>query len=57
VIYAQRDLITPATVFGVRVDGPEDDPDPITCPICGEDMAPRSVCVECANGERMEEAA
>jgi hypothetical protein len=44
-------LIFASTDHGIRPTSPEDDPDMITCPVCGEDVREGEVCLECANGE------
>lgn len=45
------------TPFGVTVIDPQDDPDMITCPRCGEDAWPGIPCLACANGEVREPVA
>lgn len=39
------------TNFGVLPASPEDAPDYVECPTCGEDVLPGALCLECANGE------
>lgn len=45
------------TPFGITLIDPQDDPDPIACPVCGEDKWPTVPCLACANGEIRETAA
>lgn len=33
--------------FGITVSDPQEDPDMVTCPRCGEDTWPGMPCAEC----------